>query len=688
MTKAPAARHRARPRLDGAVLRLGDREIPLLSGALHYWRLPPEHWRDALRQLKALGLPIVETYAPWGVHEVPRTGGEGVDFDFGAKDPRKDLGAFLDLAAEEELLVFLRPGPHINAELTGFGLPSRVLEDPEVQARSPRGNPVVLYFPPRMFAVPSHASEAYREQAGEWYEALAAIVAPRLYPEGPVVLLQVDNELGFFFRSGPYCQDYHDDAVALWHSFLDERHGGLEGVAAAHRRTYGSWAEASPPSSFDASLEGDARAGELVRQTDWAAFAEHLHSGFLRHLRARLGRAGLGGVPTTHNVSIGEGGAPISVPGLAAEVDLVGLDYYHAAREHRAIKRRTLYMAGTVSAPWAPELGVGAPAWFTPLSHHDSLTTAMTACAYGLRGFNLYMAVDRDRWFGAPIDATGRPRAEATDWRRLIAALQETGFHSLQRRVRVALEWPREYQRLTRATHLLGAVSPAILEAAGGSPIDLCRGDALGFEQPIQLAWWEDLARVAEALTAANIPYVYVDSEAPDARFEGYDVIFSPSYELASPRRFERLARLAAAGVHVVFGPRLPHLDETLRPHAHPAPGGAAPTTVRDAMAHALVADWIDRRSLARPYATMPPVETCVHATPDGEDRVLFVMNPGAAREAEIALPRPTVARDVIRGESLSGESTLRVPLDDGACRMFVLEVERRKAPRARRGRS
>ncbi len=679
----PVARLRLRPRLHGAALRLGEREVPLRSGAMHYWRLAKEHWRDALRQVKALGLPMVETYVPWGVHEVELRDGLPV-FDFGDRDPRRDLAGFLDLAAEEDLLVFVRPGPHINAELTGFGLPARVLDDPEVQARSPRGNPVVLFFPPKMFTVPSHASEAYREHAGRWLDAVGAIVGPRRWPDGPVVLTQIDNELGFFFRNGPFCQDYHDDALALWHTFLIDRHGNLDGVRRAHRASYQTWPDVSPPSRFAGELAGEDRYGELSRQLDWAAFHEHLHVDFAKHLRRRFERAGLGELPTIHNVSIGEGGAPVSVASLGETVDLVGLDFYHPTREQRAIKRRTLYLVGTTGVAYAPELGVGAPPWFTPLAHRDSLVTALTACAYGLRGLNLYMAVDRDRWYGAPIDVDGHARPEATAWRRFLTALESSGFHRATRRVRVALQWPREYQRLSRATHLLGALSPATLEAVGGTPVELCRADALGFEQPIQHAWWDDLARVAAALTAAQVPYVYIDSEAPLARYEHVDVVFAPSYELASPARFERLSELAEAGVHVVYGPRLPERDEALLPVTLARPGGQPPTRIDDTMAHALVADWVGRFQLERPYATLPPVETTVHEV-DGEDRVLFVVNPSTAREAEITLPRPTVAIDALTGESFSGETSLRVAVAAESCRMLLLEGERRKAPRARR---
>jgi len=652
-------------------VQLDDEHVPLRSGAVHYWRLPVESWRPALEQIRSLHLPMVESYVPWSVHEVAPG-----EFDFGERDRRKDLGAFLDLAEELGLRVFLRPGPHINAELTHFGIPPRVLEDPECQAKSPRGNPVLLYFPPRMFPVPSYASEAYLEEVGGWMKAVGRVVGPRIWPDGPVVLLQVDNEGGFFFRNGPFCQDYHDDALGLWHSFLAERYGDLESVARAHGAEYTGWAEVSAPTVFDGS-EGP---GALARQLDWAAFHEALLSGAIGRIRKRMEHAGLR-APTVHNVSLGDGGLPVSVPSLAREVDLVGLDYYHPAHEMQTVKRRTLYLAGTCATPYAPELGVGAPPWFTPLSHHDSLTTALTALAYGVRGFNLYMAVDRDRWYGAPIDADGRPRNEASDWRRLLHALEQMRFHELERRAEVALVWPREYARLARACHLLGAMSPATLEALGGTPIDACRSDRLGFDEPIQLAWWELLERMAEALTAANVPYVYVDSEAPAARLASRRVVFAPAFELASAERWERLLELAER-VHVVYGPHLPSLDETLRPRVFDRPGGAPPTRVTHEMAHALVHDWVDRFDLERPYAALPPVDTSVHRRGD-EDVALFVLNPGSPLTAEITLPGPTLAEDVLTEERFEGEERLQVPMAARQTRLLKLDIRKRR-PRAR----
>src|SRR5207253_450692 len=119
------------------------------------WRHSPAEWGACLDAMRATGFRMVDTYVPWGTHE--RAPGE---FDFGERDPRLDLVRFLRMAHERELWVILRPGPHINAELSLFGLPERIVWDRDCQARTPRQNPVMLPMVPVAFPVPSYASDA------------------------------------------------------------------------------------------------------------------------------------------------------------------------------------------------------------------------------------------------------------------------------------------------------------------------------------------------------------------------------------------------------------------------------------------------------------------------------------------------------------------------------------------------
>src|SRR6266536_920878 len=178
---------------------VAGKTVPLYSGSVHYWRLEREMWRAALLQTQKLGVRIIDTYVPWGVHET--ASGE---IDFGEGDPRRDVVAFLRLIHELGLLAIVRPGPHVNAELTFFGLPERIVWDPACQARSPEDNPVMLPMVPVGFPVPSYASEAFLREAEKWFALIGPKLAPLRYPDGPIVLCQVDNEAAFYFRDGPY----------------------------------------------------------------------------------------------------------------------------------------------------------------------------------------------------------------------------------------------------------------------------------------------------------------------------------------------------------------------------------------------------------------------------------------------------------------------------------------------------
>ncbi len=595
--------------------------LPPRSGAVHYWRLPRRRWRAALEGVRALGLGAVETYIPWSVHE----NGPG-EFDFGERDRRKDVGAFLDLAHELDLQAIVRPGPHINAELTFFGIPERVLNDAACQARSARGNPVTLYFPPRMFAVPSYASERYAAETARWFEAVAEVLAPRLRPRGAVEWVQIDNEAGYYFRNGPYGQDYHPDARALYAEFILERYGSLHQAALAHGQPYSSVEDIPPPTRFSAEEQ-------LARHLDWAEFQERLITRSLARMRAALANAGLRPIKTFHNISLGDAGLPLSLPGIESELDLVGLDYYHRATDFETIRRRTLYLAGSSKGAYAPELGAGAPPWFPALSAGESLFCAHTALAFGLRSFNLYMAVDRDRWYGAPLDDHAEPRAHSAPFRQLHEALDAVGFESLRRPTRVGIVWPRVYLRLSRATHVYGPLSPSTLEIASGDPTIGCRSDALGHGEPVQTAWWEHLERLADALTRARVPFVHVDSDVPDERLAGLDLLFVPTFKLFDRDLAGRLAALAARGTRVVCGPRQPSLD-ALGAHAFPELRDLELDVFLDA--DRSVAKHVDALGLPREPEVGEGLVATVHENDDGR-RVLFVLTPpDAPREATL----------------------------------------------------
>ncbi|MET0589656.1 MAG: beta-galactosidase family protein [Naasia sp.] len=156
--------------LDGAPHRI-------LSGALHYFRVHPGHWRSRIIAARELGLNTIETYVPWNEHS-PQRGDWIVDGGL-------DLGAFLDLVHEEGLHAIVRPGPYICAEWDNGGLPAWLFADPEVGVR--RSEPI------------------YLAAVEEYLHRVYDIVRPRQIDEGgPVVLVQIENEYGAYGSDKDY----------------------------------------------------------------------------------------------------------------------------------------------------------------------------------------------------------------------------------------------------------------------------------------------------------------------------------------------------------------------------------------------------------------------------------------------------------------------------------------------------
>lgn len=163
----------------------------LISGALHYFRVPPALWTDRLQRLAAMGCNTVETYVAWNFHQ-----------PFADQEPSfegdRDLGAFLDRAAEAGLDILVRPGPYICAEWEFGGLPSWLLTDPAVRRALRTSNPL------------------YQDQVDRWFDALIPVITPRQATRGGRVIgIQVENEYGSFGNDTAHLAHLRDRLVEL-----------------------------------------------------------------------------------------------------------------------------------------------------------------------------------------------------------------------------------------------------------------------------------------------------------------------------------------------------------------------------------------------------------------------------------------------------------------------------------------
>ena len=163
--------------IEGDRFALDGRPLQIISGEIHYERIPREYWRDRLQKARAMGLNTISTYVFWNMHE-PKPG----VFDFGGQ---LDVAAFVRMAQEEGLYVILRPGPYACAEWDLGGLPAWLLADPNMVLRS--------------------SDEMFLRPAENYLKRLGRELAPlQITRGGPIIAVQVENEYGSFGSDHEY----------------------------------------------------------------------------------------------------------------------------------------------------------------------------------------------------------------------------------------------------------------------------------------------------------------------------------------------------------------------------------------------------------------------------------------------------------------------------------------------------
>jgi beta-galactosidase len=158
---------------------LDGKPLRIISGEMHYPRIPREYWRARLKMARAMGLNAITTYVFWNLHE-PTPG----VYDFSGNN---DVAEFIREAQQEGLYVILRPGPYVCAEWEFGGYPAWLLKDPTTVVRSPDPK----------FMLP----------AVRWIKRLGQELSPlQIGNGGPILLVQVENEYGSFGSDHAYME--------------------------------------------------------------------------------------------------------------------------------------------------------------------------------------------------------------------------------------------------------------------------------------------------------------------------------------------------------------------------------------------------------------------------------------------------------------------------------------------------
>jgi beta-galactosidase len=156
---------------------LDGKPFQMISGEMHYPRVPREAWRARMKMAKAMGLNTIGTYVFWNLHE-PEKG----KFDFSGNN---DVAEFVKIAMEEGLWVILRPSPYVCAEWEFGGYPYWLQNENGLVVRSTEKKYIAEY-------------RKYINQVGRQLAPL------QVNHGGNILMVQIENEYGSYGSDKKY----------------------------------------------------------------------------------------------------------------------------------------------------------------------------------------------------------------------------------------------------------------------------------------------------------------------------------------------------------------------------------------------------------------------------------------------------------------------------------------------------
>jgi len=156
---------------------LDGKPFQMISGEMHYPRVPREAWRARMKMAKAMGLNTIGTYVFWNLHE-PEKG----KFDFTGGN---DVAEFVKIAQQEGLWVILRPSPYVCAEWEFGGYPYWLQNEKGLIVRS--------------------KEPQYLAEYKKYILAVGKQLAPlQINHGGNILMVQIENEYGSYSDDKEY----------------------------------------------------------------------------------------------------------------------------------------------------------------------------------------------------------------------------------------------------------------------------------------------------------------------------------------------------------------------------------------------------------------------------------------------------------------------------------------------------
>ncbi len=158
------------------------------AAEVHYFRVPRDLWELYLLRAGQIGADTISTYIPWSFHE-PAPG----DFDLtGRTNERRDLAGFVELIHRFGFGFVAKPGPFVDAEILGGGVPPWLFErHPEIVAERFNGEPFL--HGDSHVARATYRHPHYLGSVDRWFDEVTPILLDA-QTRGFLTAVQVDNE--------------------------------------------------------------------------------------------------------------------------------------------------------------------------------------------------------------------------------------------------------------------------------------------------------------------------------------------------------------------------------------------------------------------------------------------------------------------------------------------------------------
>ncbi|HNY01484.1 MAG TPA: beta-galactosidase [Bacteroidales bacterium] len=364
----------------------------LLSGEIHYFRIRRELWEKHLDAALEAGLTTISTYVPWAWHEFE----EGV-FDFnGISCPERDLTGWLSMCRQRGLNAIVKPGPFILAEYRGAGLPDWFMDRcrEKVKMRT-SGGKIVASDGVSLF------NREYLEKVTRWYDRVMPLIRDHR-PEngGPVILMQVCNEIGVFSWLARQA-DYGNAVKERFVTFLEDEFSSVEALNRLWGTDYQRFDQVELPPD---GTRPYASSADRARDVHWHRFWRKYYAAYLEMLTRMVRERGVT-VPVYHNLPgwiYGHGYEfPVNITmydelfGDKSEL-MFGVDHIPEFLSHRNMHDDRIIndIVRAMQGPkplFAAEFQCGSREYHVVTNPRESELFYKASLAHGLTGWNYYM---------------------------------------------------------------------------------------------------------------------------------------------------------------------------------------------------------------------------------------------------------------------------------------------------------